>query len=92
MWAEIAGILGISLIPVFYYFVVYNPWAQNHWHSLRTQADYIAQYPELILGKKVACYQCGGTERLDLGLLKPTDYRRRIVCARCKSTLWRESI
>jgi ribosomal protein S27AE len=87
----IAGLVGVGLIPVAWYFIGYNPWAQQHWQSLITQAQYVQKHPELALGERIACYQCGGTERLDLGLLKPTDYRRRIVCARCKSTLWRES-
>ena len=91
-WADLVAIMGISLIPLAYYCVVYNPWAQKYWQGFRTKEEYLQWHPELLQGQKVLCFQCASTEQLDLGLLRPTDYRRRIVCARCKTLLWRESI
>lgn len=89
---EVVAIVGISLIPVVYYFVVYNPWAHKHWQAFRTKEEYLRSHPEMLQAQKIACYQCASSEQLDLGLLRPTDYRRRIVCAQCKTLLWRESI
>lgn len=90
--AEITALVGIGGILVAYYLVVYNPWAQKHWQGFRTKEEYLQMHPELDQAQKIACFQCCGVDQLDLGLMRPTDYRRRIVCARCKTLLWRESI
>ncbi len=92
VWSEIAAIVGVGLLGVFYYFVVYNPWLQKYWHQSMTKVEYLQWHPECLNGKAITCFQCGGTEQMDLGLARPTDYRRRIVCARCKTLLWHESI
>jgi hypothetical protein len=91
-WSEIAAIVGIGLLCVFYYFVVYNPWLQKYWHQSMTKVEYLQRHSDCVSGEKIACFQCGATEQMDLGLARPTDFRRRIVCSRCKTLLWRESI
>ncbi len=91
-YADIVAIAGIGLLCVFYYFVVYNPWLQKYWHQSMTKTEYLQWHSDCVKRNSVSCFQCGGTEQMDLGLARPTDYRRRIVCSRCKTLLWRESI
>ncbi|KAF0813881.1 hypothetical protein IGB42_01560 [Andreprevotia sp. IGB-42] len=80
--------LGLPLLllfaALFYWLVLYSPGAQRHWERLPTQHEYHTQHGGL-------CKQCSTATTLDVGLLGMTDFRRRILCAQCRTPLWRES-
>ena len=83
---EILSLLSLfAAVAGVYYFVVYNPVAHKGWEKIRCKAEYLAAHQG-----HAACFSCGSNQRLDLGLLRFTDYRRRIICSECKSILWRE--
>jgi hypothetical protein len=84
------ALLFISIVAVIWYFIAYNPWAQKHWERLPNRDQYVALHPDCLRDDDIACCHCGSTEKLDLGLLQYTDWRRQMMCRNCKNLLWRE--
>lgn len=80
--------LGLPLLllamALFYMLVIYSPGAQRDWERLPAKEDYVARHGS------TCCRQCGAAQTLDVGLLRYTDFRRKILCATCKTSLWRE--
>ncbi|WP_051304576.1 hypothetical protein [Chitinilyticum litopenaei] len=74
----------LLLAGLYYWLAIYPPGAQQEWESLPERDVYRDRHGGLV------CRCCGAQETLDTGLLRHTDFRRRIVCAHCKTPLWRE--
>jgi hypothetical protein len=76
----------LIIFAALFYYIIYMPAAQKYWENIPTREAYLAKHPT----SSMACYKCGNSTRLDVGLLRFTDYRRKQICAKCKAILWRE--
>lgn len=56
------------------------------WKTIPTKSEYLQKYH---LETKV-CHKCGSDRFLDVGLMSLVSHRRTILCAKCKTTLFRE--
>ncbi|EAU0222420.1 hypothetical protein CWG91_003646 [Salmonella enterica subsp. enterica serovar Ramatgan] len=58
----------------------------GYWKQLPTKDEYIKKHNM----SKISCYSCGHEKFSDVGLIQVWDNHRRILCAKCKTTLFRE--
>ncbi|WP_293935134.1 hypothetical protein [Iodobacter sp.] len=79
-------LIPLAMFAALFYYFSYMPAAQKDWETIPTREGYLAKHP----ANNMACYKCGDSTQLDIGLLRFTDYRRKKICAKCKTTLWRE--
>ncbi|XZG71597.1 hypothetical protein ACTSKR_06990 [Chitinibacteraceae bacterium HSL-7] len=84
----IVTLLGLAALLIamaaFYYAGIYSPGAQCEWERWPDRASYQARHGHL------HCCHCQSERTLDVGLMRWTDFRRKIICRDCKATLWRE--
>ncbi|WP_205836447.1 hypothetical protein [Iodobacter violaceini] len=80
----------LLLFAAIFYYTMYMPSAQKDWERLPTLDEYLAKNPTAKHGEKISCSKCGHTEQLDTGLIRISDFRRKLMCTKCKKTLWRE--
>lgn len=81
----VIGILYICFVPSA------NSPLTNLWENLPTKDLYIKAHPsDVTADGKIRCYHCHSTEILDVGLARFADFRRTILCQKCKAQLWRE--
>ncbi|MBZ7748976.1 hypothetical protein FML41_13005 [Klebsiella michiganensis] len=57
-----------------------------YWKQIPTKEEYLKKYNL----KSLSCYKCGSDDLLNVGLIHPVDNRRRVICKKCKSELYRE--
>lgn len=57
----------------------------GYWKQLPTKDEYIKKHNM----SKISCYSCGHEKFSDVGLIQVWDNHRRILCAKCKTTLFR---
>lgn len=55
----------------------------GYWKQLPTKDEYIKKHNM----SKISCYSCGHEKFSDVGLIQVWDNHRRILCAKCKTTL-----
>ncbi|SMG26828.1 hypothetical protein SAMN03159353_1005193 [Cedecea sp. NFIX57] len=61
------------------------------WSTLPTKQEYLQAHPaEVSPTGSPQCFHCHSSETLDVGLARFTDFRRTIICSKCKNQLWRE--
>ncbi|PHV02137.1 hypothetical protein CSQ88_08300 [Iodobacter sp. BJB302] len=81
-------LIPLALFAAIYYYFSYMPGAQSEWEKLPTLDVYLARHPAK--NNIITCHNCRHTGRMDIGLVQISDYRRKIICTQCKTTLWRE--
>ncbi|WP_273431979.1 hypothetical protein [Chitinibacter tainanensis] len=69
-------------------YLLYLPGAQNWLHTQMTEIEYRHWHSDLVGKQGISCYQCGGTEKVQIALRAK---QCGIACARCKSILWRQA-
>lgn len=61
------------------------------WSTLPTRREYLQAHPaDIAPNGSPQCFHCHSSETLDVGLARFTDFRRTIICRKCKHQLWRE--
>jgi hypothetical protein len=61
------------------------------WSTLPNRQEYMRAHPaEVTPNGRPQCFHCHSPETLDVGLARFTDFRRTIICSKCKRQLWRE--
>lgn len=84
----------ISVIGFFIFLAIgaylfkFSPWTKRDWEALPTKTEYIAQYGS---AEKMTCFKCGSPNVFDFGGLNPGMTNRKVICAKCKTALWRET-
>ncbi len=58
----------------------------GYWKQLPTKDEYIKKHNM----SKITNNKCGQEKNRDVGLIQVWDNHRRILCAKCKTTLFRE--
>ena len=56
------------------------------WEELPTKSEYL----QIHTMERAICYKCGSDKLLDIGLTNVIDHRRKILCEKCKTPLYRE--